>query len=126
MSAARLLADAKGTSAIEFALSLPLFCIVLFGIVEGGLLLWTQLGLQHAVEAAARCASVNPTTCGSGDAIKTYAAQQAYGLGAGASIFTYSAQACGNKVNASYTISNVTSLLGFSSVTLTAQSCFPS
>ena len=31
----------------------------MFGLVQAGLLLWTQSGLQHGVEVAARCASVN-------------------------------------------------------------------
>jgi hypothetical protein len=33
--------------------------LLTFGLIQAGLLLWTQAGLQHGVEVATRCASVN-------------------------------------------------------------------
>ena len=44
---------------VEFTVTLPLFLLLTFGLLQAGLLLYTQVGLQHGVEAAARCASVN-------------------------------------------------------------------
>ncbi|OAE99059.1 hypothetical protein AYJ54_33925 [Bradyrhizobium centrolobii] len=103
----------------------PVFFLFIFGIIEFGLLFWTQLGLQHGTEMAARCASVNPTLCPSSDAIATYAAQQAFGLGLPSQTFTYSTSTCGNQVSASYAF-QFPQVLNLSPVTLTAQACFPS
>ena len=44
---------------VEFTVTLPLFLLLTFGMLQAGLLLYTQVGLQHGVEVAARCASVN-------------------------------------------------------------------
>ncbi|GAC1421410.1 MAG: hypothetical protein NVSMB6_23100 [Burkholderiaceae bacterium] len=103
--------------------------MVIFGILECGLLLWTQLGLQHGVEMAARCASINKTACGSTNAIQTYAAGQAYGLSIPSSTFTVQTlppPADCNQVSASYTYQYVSAYFSSPAVTLSAQSCFPS
>ena len=44
---------------VEFSVTFPFFLLLMFGLVETGLLLYTKNGLQHGVEMAARCASVN-------------------------------------------------------------------
>jgi Flp pilus assembly protein TadG len=51
--------DTRGSSLIEFTVTFPLFLLLMFGIFQAGLLLFTYTGLQHGVERAARCASVN-------------------------------------------------------------------
>ncbi len=117
--------DDGGTSALEFALTAPVFFLFIFGIIEFGLLFWTQLGLQHGTEMAARCATVNPTLCPGNSAITGYAAQQAFGLNPPAQTFTYSTPACGNQVRASYAF-QFPQILNLSPMTLTAQACFPS
>ncbi|WFU43278.1 pilus assembly protein [Bradyrhizobium sp. CB82] len=117
--------DNRAASALEFALTAPVFFLFIFGIIEFGLLFWTQLGLQHGTEMAARCATVNPTLCPSSDAIAGYAAQQAFGLSLPAQTFTYSTPTCGNQVSASYAF-QFPQVLNLSPLTLTAQACFPS
>lgn len=117
--------DNRGASALEFALTAPVFFLFIFGIIEFGLLFWTQLGLQHGTEMAARCATVNSTLCPNGNAITSYAAQQAFGLTLPAQTFTYSTSACGNQVNASYAF-QFAQFLNVSPIVLTAQACFPS
>ncbi|WP_349630526.1 TadE/TadG family type IV pilus assembly protein [Bradyrhizobium iriomotense] len=117
--------DNRGASALEFALTAPVFFLFIFGIIEFGLLFWTQLGIQHGSEMAARCATVNSTLCPSSSAITSYAAQQAYGLTLPAETFTFSTSACGNEVSASYAF-NFPEILNLSPVTLTARACFPS
>jgi Flp pilus assembly protein TadG len=116
-----------GTTAVEFAITAPVFFMVLFGIIECGRLMWTQLGLQHAVEMAARCASINKTLCSTSNDIKVFAVQQTYGVAPPVSTFTTSTpgNGCGNQVNASYTYQYVSTYFGTPSVTLNAQSCFP-
>ena len=74
----RFLKDGGGASAVEFGLTAPVFLAALLGAIELGVMFWTQLGLQHAAERTARCASVNKTICGSETAIKTYAVSQVF------------------------------------------------
>jgi Flp pilus assembly protein TadG len=126
MNFATMWRDQRGTTALEFGLTAPVFFAFLFGVIEAGLLLWTQIGMQHSVEMAARCASVNSTICPSGNpsAIADYAARQAFGLSLPASSFGYSKPACGNLVSASYTF-QFPAILNLSPLTLKAQSCFP-
>jgi Flp pilus assembly protein TadG len=119
--------DNRGTTALEFALTAPVFFLFIFGIIEFGLLLWTQIGLQHGAEMAARCASVDSTLCPNSNpgAITSYAAQQAFGLALPSQTFTYSTPACGNQVSASHAF-QFPAILNLSPLTLTAQACFPS
>jgi Flp pilus assembly protein TadG len=121
----RILRDTGGASAVEFALTVPVFIALLFGIVEAGMAVWTQFGLQYGVEAAARCAVVNPTTCGSASDIAAYAANNALGLSIPTSSYTVTNASCGNQVQASFAYSFFTPFFGLPHVTLTAQSCFP-
>ena len=51
--------DTRGNALVEFTVTFPFFIFLMFGLVQVGLLLYTQNGLQHGVEVAARCASVN-------------------------------------------------------------------
>jgi Flp pilus assembly protein TadG len=130
MKIVRMLRDARAVSAVEFALTAPLFFALLFGMIEGGLLVWTQIGLQHGAEAAARCASINSTLCGTTTNIQNYAAQNAFGLSVDPSTFTVPSSpppGCnqGKQVSASYAFGFVTSYFGVPSLTLNAQSCFP-
>jgi Flp pilus assembly protein TadG len=118
--------DQRGAAAVEFALTVAAFLALVFAIVDGGLLLWTQLGLQHGAEMAARCAAVNTTACGTDTNIASYAAAQAYGLGVSSSVYSVSTAACGKTVTASYTYTLYSSYLGVPSVALTAKACYPS
>jgi Flp pilus assembly protein TadG len=104
---------------------LPVLLLLLLGVVEFSRMVWTQALLHSAVEAAARCASVDVANCGSASAVQNYAVSQAAGLNLSASVFTLSAQPCGNQVSASYPFDFVTSGLFPYAVTLAAQSCFP-
>src|SRR5262245_23423509 len=51
--------DTWGGALVEFTVTVPFFLALMFGLVQAGLLLWTKAGLQHGVEVATRCASVN-------------------------------------------------------------------
>lgn len=127
MKLKRMYRDQSGASAIEFALTLPVFLLILMAIVEGGLLMWTELGLQNGVEKAARCASVNTTLCASTGDVQNYAVQSTYGLNPPPSVFSLTKQACGNEVSASLQHTFLFKVFGSApSITVTAQSCFPS
>jgi len=125
MSFPRFCLDQRGVTAVEFAITAPAFFGIVFLIIEGGLLMWTQTGLQHGAEMAARCATINHTLCGSATAIQNYAAQQSFGLNPPPSTFAYTAAACGNQVSASYTFRFLVDFFALPSLGLTAQSCFP-
>lgn len=126
MKPGRIWRDQRGATALEFALLAPVFVLLIFGIIALGMLFWTQVGLQHGVQMAARCASVNTVLCPGSDpnAITAYATQQALGLSLPASTFAHSVPACGNQVSASYTF-QFPAILNLNPLTLTAQSCFP-
>jgi Flp pilus assembly protein TadG len=117
--------DTRGATAVEFAMTAPVFIAMLFGIIQLGSLLWTQLGLQHGVEMAARCASVNTTVCGNTASIQNYAVGESFGLNPPASTFTVTAASCGNQVNANYTYQFLRAYFPWPSLTLGARSCFP-
>ena len=120
--------DERGATALEFAILAPVFFLLIFGIIAFGMLFWTQVGLQHGAEMAARCASINTTLCPNGNqsAVTNYAMQQALGLSLPASTFTYSTPPppCGNQVSAIYTFV-FPDILNLSPLTLTALACFP-
>src|SRR5947207_15100053 len=40
-----------GATAVEFALTAPVFFAIVFGLIDAGLMLWMQLGLQHATRS---------------------------------------------------------------------------
>jgi Flp pilus assembly protein TadG len=121
----RLAGQSGGATAVEFALTAPMFMALVWGIIEVGLGLWTQFGLENAVEAAARCASVNTTTCTSASTIATYASHNTMGVTIPSSAFTFSKVSCGNQVSASYSFAYLTNVFHAAAVTLAAQSCFP-
>jgi len=125
MSSGKIWRDERGTSAVEFALTAPLFFMILVALIEGGLLLWTQVGLQHGAEMAARCTTVDPGICGSTTQTQSYAAQQSYGLNPPASTFTVTSTSCGNQVTASYPFPLLSTYFGMTSLQISAQSCFP-
>jgi Flp pilus assembly protein TadG len=148
MKIRELYRDERGAALLEFTVVLPLWLSLTFGIIQAGLVLWAQIGLQHGVEIAARCASLsdiaikfggltNPTPCYSivgantnatanAATVQSYAASNSFGLSPPASTFSVSASpaACtnGNLVTASYPFTAITYLF---QITLTAQSCYP-
>jgi len=52
--------NAKGNSAVEFALVLPVFLLIFFGIIEYGWVMTQKIVLSHAVAAGARAAIKMP------------------------------------------------------------------
>ena len=58
----------RGQSLVEFALVLPLFLLLLFGLVDGGRLVYHHSVLSQAAREGARLASVEASWIGSTDA----------------------------------------------------------
>jgi Flp pilus assembly protein TadG len=120
------LKEKSGATIVEFGLTAPLFIALLVGVIEIGLALWTQFGLQYGSEAAARCASINATDCGTSDQVTAYAASHVFGLSLPTSVFSLSTPSCGKQVSANYTYRFYTLFFGTPTVMLAARSCFPS
>jgi hypothetical protein len=116
--------DRNGNAAIEMALvAMPLFLFV-FAIINAGHVMWLQNALEASVMQAARCATVNPSLCGTASQIRAYAAGQS-GAGFDVTIFSFAQAGCGNQVSATYPLSLTMPFMSFS-LSLSAQACFPS
>lgn len=125
MIARRFLRDQAGAVAVEFATLAPIFFAMTFGAIDAGRLVWTQISIEHAVESAARCASLGSTNCATASQVQTYAAAQAPGLGLSPSAFTYSTPTCGSQVSATYNYYYLSAAFPSSYKTITAQACAP-
>ena len=119
-----ILRHTGGATIVEFALTAPIFIALLFAIVECGIAGWTQFGLQYGVQAAARCASLQNSSCSSPSQIAQYAADNALGVTVQPSTFTVTAAACGNQIQASYAYNFFTLFFGTPTITMTAQACY--
>jgi Flp pilus assembly protein TadG len=122
----------RGSTAVEYAIILPAMLMFVLGLLDSGRLLWSYATLSRSVEAAARCAAVNTTLCGSTTATRTYAAGEAWGLALTASAFTATAATCGAQVagtmNFKFVIPwfYVAAPFGASNaITLNATACYP-
>jgi uncharacterized membrane protein len=119
----------RGNVAIEYALILPLLIVLTFGLIDTGRLLWAFATLTRASEAAARCAAINVTDCGTTVQIQTRAVAEAWGLSILPSAFAISKPACGIQVDATYAFVFVTPGLGaivpLGTQTLKATACYP-
>jgi hypothetical protein len=141
--------DTRGAVLVEFTVTVSFFLVLTFGLIQAGLLLWTRAGLQHGVEYAARCASVNysakqmglstscfgvdPTTV-TNDTIKQYALDHSFGLVPVIDRFDVActpscpppAGVCPTNLGYAVTASAFYNLINYIfSVTLTATSKFP-
>jgi Flp pilus assembly protein TadG len=66
----RFLKNRRGATAVEFALIMPFFLAMIFGLIEFGRAMWIRNTMQYAVEEAARYGSISGAS--SGD-VSTYA-----------------------------------------------------
>lgn len=121
----KLRADRHGLTSLEFGLvALPL-TMLLFGVVEIGMVIRMKSALQYATTQTARCTVVNTALCGTSDAAKTYAVSQAMGAPVAKSAFTVTTESCGSKVSASVAFPVVAKSVFPSSFTLSAAACYP-
>jgi Flp pilus assembly protein TadG len=117
--------DARGAVAIEYALLLPAFLLLTLGGMDAGRVMWTQITLDRAVQAAARCAVVDEDTCGNAADIRAYAAAQAWGMTVPVSAFTYESRACGAYVSATVDFGFVIPFISQRDVQLASSACYP-
>lgn len=120
----RLWADRGGAGAVEFAIILPVFMLLVLGSVSAALLTFSVSSLNYAVEDAARCAAVNKTLCSNAADTAKYAKTRYAGPPI-APVFTYSTAGCGNTVIGTGTFS-MDIIPELSNVPLKASACHPS
>lgn len=121
-----------GSMALEYGLLLPVLLLLVFGTMDVGRLIWTYTTLHRAVEASARCAAINPATCGTSSQIADRAVNEAWGLVVTPSVFTLQTQACGAQVTANYNFSLLIPWIGGArpdnqpnTITLSVSACYP-
>ena len=120
----RWLRDRRGAAAVEFAMVLPAFLSLMVGGVYTAQLLYASSSLRYAAEAAARCASINTTTCTGNASTQTYALGKYMGPAYPAPTFVSSSAACGHNVTGSMTFVLNAGITSFN-VPLSASACFP-
>jgi Flp pilus assembly protein TadG len=74
----RLRRDERGASAVEMALSLPILLTFIWGMMQVGMVMAADAGMQHALGEGARMATVYPTPAHA--AIKTKIADKVFGM----------------------------------------------
>ncbi|HEX4710276.1 TadE/TadG family type IV pilus assembly protein [Phenylobacterium sp.] len=127
MTASRKMAgmarDDRGATAVEFALVLPAFILMILGGMATATLGFAASSLHFAVEDAARCAAVKTTVCTNAAATQTYAAARYQGP-AISPVFTATTAGCGHTVSATgvFSVNVIPQLLN---VPLSATACYP-
>lgn len=120
--------DTNGAVLAEFAVAILTLLIAVFGVIDVGLLLWTDITLNRATHAAARCRAMDTLNCGSDGDAQAYAVTQSWG-----GMFTtanYVVGACasgglpGVQVVGTYAYSFITPGVG-PSANLSHSACYP-
>ncbi|HEY3811677.1 MAG TPA: TadE/TadG family type IV pilus assembly protein [Caulobacteraceae bacterium] len=121
------LKDSSGGSLAEFAMVVPVFIGLVFGIIHFSYVVYAQATLNAAVEAAARCISLG-TDCTDSTTTTSYASSHYQGPNVG-QVFAYSAPTTGScanmkKVSATgaYKVNVVVTSI---TINLSARSCYP-
>jgi len=136
---ARAARDEAGATAVELALTLSIFTMMLLGGLDYGLYLWTANALQQTAIQTVRCMGVLQSDCTIQRTVnptKTRNFAQglasAYGVTLTTNNFTFNtATSCGgvgtdnSQVTITYTYAGVTPILPGVPSTMTAQACFP-
>lgn len=120
----RLAGPKSGAASVEFAIVLPAFATLVVGGVFAAQMMYAASSLRYAAEAAARCASLNATACGTTGATQTYALGKYFGPASPAPTFVATSTGCGHTVTGSISYSFDTGLKTLS-VPISASACFP-
>ena len=116
--------DESGSAAVEFALLLPMFLMVIIGGMGLSMLGYSAAGLQFAAQSAARCASINTTICSSITNTQVYASQRFTNITGKTATLVASTQSCGNQVSGSVSFKINTGIYTIN-IPLTSVACFP-
>lgn len=112
----------SGSAAVEAAVVLPAFILLLVGILSACIAVFAAASLHFAVEGAARCYSVNSSQCSTAAAAMAYA--QGLYQGPGRPTFVASTPSCGHQVSGSLNYV-LDAILQQWTIPLSATACFP-
>ncbi len=119
--------EESGSGIAEFAMVVPVFFALMFGLMNMCFVLFFNAHLHYAVDDAARCMSVNPVnvtnSCSSASNTQTHAGAN-FNFPSLSPSFTASSQTCGDQVvgTATYRLNLVVAVVP---MTLNAKACFP-
>jgi Flp pilus assembly protein TadG len=122
--ARRIAADLRGGAAVEYALVLPVFVLLVLGCMGAASYGYSLAAMNYTVEETARCAAVKTTVCSNSTSIALYAKNH-YSGPAISPVFTYSTAGCGNTVTATATYS-FNLVPQFKNVPISVSACRPS
>jgi Flp pilus assembly pilin Flp len=116
--------DRRGSNAVEFAFLLPAFILCIVAAMYAAMGMYVADSVQFAVEAGARCAALDATTCGSSSLALTYTQGVYKGPASPTPTFAYAVATCGKKLTGTV---NYPFSFGLSSVSvpISATSCHP-
>jgi Flp pilus assembly protein TadG len=121
----------SGATAVEFAIVLPPFIMLMLGIISAGIAVFTAASMRYAVEEAARCYSVSASQCsGSATTTQTYAQNIYFGPSSPTFTASLSTTTCGNATNPGHQVNatlNVVLDVGMArwNIPMSATACFP-
>jgi Flp pilus assembly protein TadG len=113
----------KGGAALEFALVLPAFVMLIVGGIFTGDLVFTVSAMHYAVEDGARCASIQSTVCTDSTATVAFTTNH-YAGPAVSPTFTYSSSGCGHTVTGTVTYDLDLGTM-HKSIPISTSSCYP-
>ena len=116
------LASTSGAVAAEFVLVIPVMLVMIFGSINGALMVYSYVQLHYAAGDAARCRAIK-AVCFDDASTESYAESKLSAPLASVS-FAHSTAGCGNTVTATATY-NFTTGLTNTPITMQAQSCYP-
>jgi Flp pilus assembly protein TadG len=67
-----MLRDRRAVSALEFAIIGSVLFVSSLGVIDLGMILWTQGSLQAVAAEAARCGAISASGCTTSSAVQTY------------------------------------------------------
>jgi Flp pilus assembly protein TadG len=119
----RFFKNRRGATAVEFALIMPFFLSMIFGLIEFGRAMWIRNTMQYAVEEAARYGSISGAS--SGD-ISTYAQGKILALDPSTITFNVTVGASDISVTATHDFEFLAAgLLPYGPITLSASAQYP-
>jgi Flp pilus assembly protein TadG len=120
--ARRFLTCSRGSTAVEFALVLPVMVLLAFGGIMINTMMYANIALNFAAQDAARCMAIKTLIC-PGTSVQTYGSSKYVGPALASLTFTGSAPTCGRQVVATGTYTLRTGLASVS-VPMRATACY--